>query len=279
MSYAHGARPDRLQRDVKSKMFSAKLDSTVVITYAVSEVRLLLQHADMSKSDTSIWYDQCMINVGRCLLSTARKSRDLKSTICILNGWSYESCRRRRWPNPCFNARITSKPFGWRKQKKTFGERKLFAYPKHSSQNTRAIKEMLQLPIQKSHRAIFLRLVSSSCEICVTFEIFIFFLEGPLCAHDVEHNVPRRAHREALKNWGIFPQYNPLQSFLIEPWSRNNQKKIEAVAFPAKPGGSADGLAEHFRKRNDSTIFIRSWILIRLIRLFPVPKRNHCIAV
>lgn len=91
---------------------------TMGITYEVSEVRLLLQHTDMSKSDLSIWYDQCMINVGRCLLSTARKSSDLKSTICILNGWSYESCRRRRWPNPCFNARITSKPFGWRKQKK-----------------------------------------------------------------------------------------------------------------------------------------------------------------
>lgn len=102
----------------------------------------------------------------------------------------------------------------------------------------------------------------------------LFFLKRPLCAHDVEHIVPRHAHREALKNRGIFPQYNPLQSFLIEPWSRNNQKKIKAVAFPAKLVGLADGLAEHLRKRNDSTIFIRSWILIPLIRLFPVPKKK-----
>lgn len=100
--------------------------------------------------------------------------------------------------------------------KKTFGERKLFAYPKHSSQNMRAIEEMLQLPIQNPIEQSYCDSYHQAVRFVLLLES-LFFLEGPLCAHDEEHIVPHHAHREALKNRGIFPQYNPLQSFLIEP--------------------------------------------------------------
>lgn len=89
------------------------------------------------------------------------------------------------------------------KNKQTFRERKLFAYPKHSSQNTRAIKEMLQLPIQNPIEQSYCDLYHQAVSFVLLLKTLFFFGEASLRARCGTYCSTSRAQRGSQESRDI----------------------------------------------------------------------------